>query len=465
MRRSRRTSSQLAVFRVFLGIGMGGEWASGAALVSETWPAEHRGKALGLMQSCWAIGYGAAAIVDALVLPRFGWRAVFFVGVLPGALHALDPAAGQGAGDVAAHRTGARCREHSGRHLSRRGIFCFTSRTVRGTRDARPFLTIALTLMNAATMFAWWGFNLWIPAYLSLPVAQGGIGLTTVGMSGFVVAMQVGMWFGYVTFGFVSDRFGRKPTYVTYLVAASVLRVRLRPDAHAARAACCSGPFVAFFGTGYFSGFGAITAEIYPTSIRATAQGFTYNIGRLASAQRPFVVGIAGAGARLRRRVHDDGRRVPAWRPLSGSSSRKPGGGNWPELVTSAVMRQLRLLVFTVAVCSWPVAGYVVAQTPAKKPGLPLSPSAQRRAKITLPPIPNPGFTPARPIDQARAVYQFAARAPRGPEVRAVLLRLRVGRPPAQRIVLRQASRRAGQRGRVGPARLSAEPGLHRRRA
>ena len=78
--------TMLAVFRVLLGLGMGGEWASGAALVSETWPAQHRGKALGLMQSCWAIGYGLAAIVTALVLPAFGWRAVFFVGVLPALL-------------------------------------------------------------------------------------------------------------------------------------------------------------------------------------------------------------------------------------------------------------------------------------------------------------------------------------------------------------------------------------------
>ena len=78
--------TMLAVFRVLLGIGMGGEWASGAALVSETWPARHRGKALGLMQSCWAIGYGLAAVVTALVMPAFGWRAVFFVGVLPALL-------------------------------------------------------------------------------------------------------------------------------------------------------------------------------------------------------------------------------------------------------------------------------------------------------------------------------------------------------------------------------------------
>jgi MFS family permease len=132
--------------------------------------------------------------------------------------------------------------------------------------------------------------NLWIPSYLSLPISEGGVGLSTVVMSGFVVAMQVGMWFGYVTFGFISDRFGRKPTYVVYLLAASGL-VFLYGAVQTPLALLALGPFVAFFGTGYFSGFGAITAEIYPTSIRATAQGFTYNIGRLASATAPFVVG------------------------------------------------------------------------------------------------------------------------------------------------------------------------------
>ena len=80
------TALQLAVFRILLGIGMGGEWASGAALVSETWPDRHRGKALGLMQSAWAIGYALAAAVTLVVLPRWGWRAVFFVGVLPALL-------------------------------------------------------------------------------------------------------------------------------------------------------------------------------------------------------------------------------------------------------------------------------------------------------------------------------------------------------------------------------------------
>src|SRR6188472_3644802 len=81
-----QTVWQFAAFRILLGLGMGGEWASGATLVSETWPEQHRGKALGIMQSSWAIGYGLAAIVVAVVLPGFGWRAVFFVGIVPALL-------------------------------------------------------------------------------------------------------------------------------------------------------------------------------------------------------------------------------------------------------------------------------------------------------------------------------------------------------------------------------------------
>lgn len=78
-----QTVVQLGLFRALLGFGFGGEWAIGAALVAETWPAEHRGKALGFMQSAWAVGYAAAALLNAMVLPRWGWRAVFFAGILP----------------------------------------------------------------------------------------------------------------------------------------------------------------------------------------------------------------------------------------------------------------------------------------------------------------------------------------------------------------------------------------------
>jgi len=267
-----QTVGQLAVFRVLLGIGMGGEWASGAALVSESWPREHRGKALGLMQSSWALGYGAAAIVTWLVLPRFGWRAVFFVGVVPALLtmwirrRVEEPAIWQA------------------RELSRESGFA------RMFRPDTRSVTIALTAMNACTLFAWWGFNLWLPGFLALPVAQGGVGLSTAAMSGFVVAMQAGMWFGYVTFGFISDALGRKRVYITYLIMAALL-LWIYVSVRTPVVLLLLGPFVAFFATGYYSGFGAVTAEVYPTAIRATAQGFTYNIGRVASAVAPFAVG------------------------------------------------------------------------------------------------------------------------------------------------------------------------------
>lgn len=108
--------------------------------------------------------------------------------------------------------------------------------------------------------------------------------------SGFILVMQAGMWVGYVTFGYVSDAFGRKPTYVAYLVMASLTLAAFLSTRNPA-VLLALGPLVAFFATGHFSGFGAVTAEIYPTAIRATAQGFTYNIGRLVSALAPFTVG------------------------------------------------------------------------------------------------------------------------------------------------------------------------------
>ena len=276
---------QLAVFRILLGLGMGGEWASGASLVSETWPDEHRGKALGLMQSSWAIGYALAAIVVALVMPWAGWRGVFFVGVLP-AFATLwmrrtveEPAAWKNA------RAKARTESAPERRTERRPSGFLT--LFRG--KLLP-LTLALTAMNACCLFAWWGFNLWVPAYLSLPVARGGIGLTSHPMTAIVVFMQVGMWFGYITFGVVADAIGRKRTYVAYLIAAAALMLlfsRLRSP----WLLFFLAPFVAFTATGYFTGFATVTAEIYATRIRSTAQGFTYNTGRVASAVAPFTVG------------------------------------------------------------------------------------------------------------------------------------------------------------------------------
>ena len=270
-----QSAVQLAIFRIFLGIGMGGEWASGAALVSETWPDRVRGRALGFMQSAWAVGYALAALVNYLVQDVAGlnWRYVFFVGVLPALVtwwirrSVEEPA------------------------LWRRAQIEPRNISVRQAM-AGPMLrvTVAVTAMNACCLFAWWAFNSWIPAYLSLPEAQGGVGFTGRVMSGLVFVNQIGMWFGYVTFGFISDAAGRKRAYVAYLLLAAV-SVWAYTSTRNPWVLLVLGPITAFFATGYFSGFGAVTAELYPTAVRATAQGFAYNLGRIASAAAPWFVG------------------------------------------------------------------------------------------------------------------------------------------------------------------------------
>lgn len=264
--------ASLMVFRIFLGFGMGGEWASGAALVSETWPAADRDKALGLMQSAFAVGYGLAAIVTFLVMPIAGWRGVFFVGILP-ALFAfwLRRRVPEAAPWLAASSTP---------NKSITQIF------------RRPLLprTIALTLMNACCLFGWWGFNLWVPSYLSLTNARGGIGFSSRTMTVIVVVMQIGMWFGYISFGYLATAFGRKRMYLLFLLSAAILLV-LFAELRSPWLLVLLGPCLAFAATGYFSGFAAVTADTYPTHVRATAQGFTYNFGRLASAAAPFTVG------------------------------------------------------------------------------------------------------------------------------------------------------------------------------
>lgn len=277
-----QTLWQFAIFRGLLGLGMGGEWASGAALVSETWSTKYRGRALGFMQSSWAIGFAAAALVVGIVLPRYGWRAVFFVGILP-AFFTLWVRRNVEEPDVwkAQHRL--RLDGASASTAPRHRFGDIFRGDMLGT-------TATVTFMNACALFGWWGLNGWIPAYLSLPSAEGGIGLSTSTMSWFVVAMQVGMWLGYITFGYISDVVGRKRVYITYLLMASIL-LPLYGSMSIPVVLLLLGPFVAFFGTGFFSGFGAVTAELYPTAIRASAQGFTYNIGRIASAAAPFTVG------------------------------------------------------------------------------------------------------------------------------------------------------------------------------
>lgn len=282
----------LAVFRILLGFGMGGEWASGASLVAETWDSRHRDKALALMQSSFAAGYALAAVVAYALLPRVGWRGVFFVGLAP-ALLTLWIRRSVPESEVwqLAHAT----RQSQPRAASHNALL----ELFRPPLLAR---TVALTLMNGCCMFAWWGFNLWVPSYLSLSKSQGGVALSARSMTLVIIAMQVGMWFGYISFGFLATAYGRKRVYVSFLLAAAAL-LAIFAEVRSPWLLALLGPCVAFAATGYFSGFAAVTAQTYPTHLRSTGQGFTYNLGRLASAAAPYAAGALaqrhGFGAAL----------------------------------------------------------------------------------------------------------------------------------------------------------------------
>lgn len=273
------TAAALMLFRALLGLGMGGEWASGAALVAETWPAQHRGKALALVQSAWAIGFALGAALVAVILPRFGWRAVFFAGIVP-ALVALwvqrrvpEPVAWR--------------RERK-------------PRVRMGAIFRRPLgrATLVCATMNAASLFAWWGLFTWVPRFLSMPAARGGRGLGIVLTSEWTIVMQIGTFLGYITFGYIADRFSRKRTYIVYLlVAAALVPAFAFVRSSALLLALC--PLIGFFGTGYFSGFAVIASELFPTALRGSAMGFVYNIGRMLSAAAPWMIGAVSESAGL----------------------------------------------------------------------------------------------------------------------------------------------------------------------
>src|SRR5260370_20687156 len=170
------TVTQLALFRFVLGLGMGGEWTAAAALIAETWRPEHRGKALGLMQSAYAIGEAITALVVRLVLPNFGWRAVFLVGVLP-ALLVFWIQSSVPEPDLR--------RERRARAVQRPPLRGLLSGKVLPTR-------LLATTIARSGLFGYWGLFTWIPAYLSLPPAQGGRGLSLVKTTTFFLVLCAG---------------------------------------------------------------------------------------------------------------------------------------------------------------------------------------------------------------------------------------------------------------------------------
>jgi MFS family permease len=275
-----QTVLQLLFWRAVLGIGMGGEWASGAVLVSETWPPEHRNKAISIMQSGWAIGYTLAAVLAAVILgnPALGddaWRWLFVVGVAP-ALFTLWIRRNVPESRAWATRAAAPRRDNPFKAIFGPGL---VGRTIR------------IVLLGGAVQFAYWGLFFWLPPFLARPVEQGGAGMGVVGSLQWIVVMQAGAYLGYLTFGFIADRLGRRRTFILFMLCAAAIVPIYGQMARSPTVLLLLSPLLGYFGHGYFSMFGSFVAELFPTAVRATGQGTSYNAGRMAGALAPFTIG------------------------------------------------------------------------------------------------------------------------------------------------------------------------------
>lgn len=269
-----RSYEELLLWRALVGIGLGAEWSAGTVLVAETWPAEHRGKAIGITQSGWAIGYLAAAGLAALILPTYGWRPLFAIGALP-ALVTL----------------------WIRRSVPEPQVWRASEKIPLGERLGiifRPPLlkyTLVAIAMSSLVLFAYWGLFTWVPAYLATPVDKGGAGMSIVRSSAWIAPMQIGALAGYLLFGIFADRVGRRPSFALFLTGAAIVTLIYGGAAGSPQMLLWVGPLVGFFGHGYYSAFGAILSELFPSRVRATAQGLCYNGGRILSAFAPAVIG------------------------------------------------------------------------------------------------------------------------------------------------------------------------------
>ena len=276
---------ELVFWRTLVGIGLGGEWAAGSVLVAETWPERHRGKAIALMQSAWAVGHLLAALLAAAILPTWGWRPLFVVGVLP-AVVALWIRRGI--------REPAKWRQPS--HTAGGAIAALFRVPLRRN-------VLMMASLCSCLLFGYWGLFTWLPAYLASPVEKGGAGLSIALSSAWIVPMQIGAFCGYVSFGFLADRFGRRRAFLTFVLTTAVLVPVYGLVGRNAALLLALGPLVGYFGHGYFSALGAMAADIFPADLRTLAQGFCYNIGRGLAGLAPVTVGALadrnGIGAAL----------------------------------------------------------------------------------------------------------------------------------------------------------------------
>ncbi|MEV6399256.1 MFS transporter [Streptomyces sp. NPDC051907] len=265
----------LLVFRALQGLGFGGEWAVGAILVAEYATAKHRGRTLGAVQSAWAAGWALAVIVYTLVFHFLdadtAWRVMFWTGALPALLVIYVRRNVSDAPEAAERR----------RASTERGSFAtiFKKDLLR--------VTLFATLLSTGVQGGYYTLATWVPTYLKTER-----GLTVVGTGGYLAFLISGAFIGYLTGGYLTDLIGRKKNIALFAVlsAAGILAYTSIPSGANGLLLVLGFP-LGFFMSAIFSGFGSFLSELYPTAVRGTGQGFTYNSGRAVGAFLPTLVG------------------------------------------------------------------------------------------------------------------------------------------------------------------------------
>ncbi len=272
---------QLFAARAIMGIGFGGEWAAGSVLLGETIRAEHRGKALGLMQAGWAVGYGAAALLYAFFFSWFpaeaAWRALFLIGIVPALLvffvrrYVEDPPV---------YLESQAKLALSGERPSFFEIF------------KPPLLTVTFFggLMATGGQGGYYAVTTWLPTFLRTERK-----LSVLDSAGYLAVSILGAFCGYLAGGVLADRIGRRFTFLVFAVGAGAIAVIYTTVPFDNTAMLVLGYPLGFFAAGVFSAMGPFFTEHFPTRVRGIGQGFAYNMGRAAGALFPALVGFLSA--------------------------------------------------------------------------------------------------------------------------------------------------------------------------
>jgi MFS family permease len=270
---------QLLVVRGFQGFGFGGEWAAGSVLIGEVIRAKHRGKAVGTVQSAWAWGWAAAAILATIifqVLPQeIAWRAMFFAGILPALLifyirtRVPEPAIFKQAAAAPAAK--------------RRGTLEIFGADLLWT-------TILGAILTTGAQGGYYAITTFLPTFLRTQRH-----LTIMGTGGYLAVIIIGSWLGYIVSAYLNDAIGRRKNFFIFAIGSLLIVVAYTQANISDSMMLVLGFPLGFFASGIFSGMGPVLTELFPTTVRGAGQGFCYNFGRGIGAFFPTLVGMLSA--------------------------------------------------------------------------------------------------------------------------------------------------------------------------